>query len=409
MPRKKKTIEKPFTPVELLIANRTVAVGIVKKKPTKRSPNPYWRMEIKTKQSERIFINLGRYERGEVLDIMLKAYQEYIAKQPYLPPTDPSAYTITELLDEWYAKYVLARSPDSGVRKEYQLSPSTIDCYQRSIEQLKKAGGGIDLSTWTIGYFEDMRLVLQRQYSPRTVHLYIGILKRVLQWAERRNKPIQKIHIDNKRPPRSQHVRNERTPTEDEARTIFEEAPDSPFKIIFLLCWKTGARVSEIVDLEWERIEEDEDCVLLHLIGKTGKRVVPIEYLTYQMVLDFFQEKELSGRLFKGHYRSSSSARLGEVCEQQGIETFTMHGLRRLRSDTLFRANIEPAVYESLMGHSVRTAIEAYRRPNLTDLKKASIGDRAEPKQHSEIEELLAIAQEKKIDLKRLLSVFLLT
>ena len=85
-----------------------------------------------------------------------------------------------------------------------------------------------------------------------------------------------------------------------------------------------------------------------------------------------------------------------------------MHGLRRLRSDTLFRSNIEPAVYEALMGHSVKIALEAYRRPNLEDLKKASGTLNTQQKEAFELEKLLQLAKTQGIDIKQLLASLLL-
>ena len=46
-----------------------------------------------------------------------------------------------------------------------------------------------------------------------------------------------------------------------------------------------------------------------------------------------------------------------------------MYGLRRSRVDTLQRQGIEPAVYEQIMGHSMRMAQEIYRTTNDADLQ----------------------------------------
>ena len=48
---------------------------------------------------------------------------------------------------------------------------------------------------------------------------------------------------------------------------------------------------------------------------------------------------------------------------------FTVYGLRRLRVDTLQRQGIETAVYERIMGHSIRMAQEIYRTTNDADLQ----------------------------------------
>ena len=74
-------------------------------------------------------------------------------------------------------------------------------------------------------------------------------------------------------------------------------------------------------------------------------------------------------RLFASHYRSNSSTQLKASCQKRGIPPFTMYGLRRLRVDTLQRQGIEPAVYEQIMGHSMRMAQEIYRITNDADLQ----------------------------------------
>ena len=79
-------------------------------------------------------------------------------------------------------------------------------------------------------------------------------------------------------------------------------------------------------------------------------------------------EKE-SDRLFASHYRSNSSTQMKASCRKRGIPPFTMYGLRRLRVDTLQRQGIEPAVYEQIMGHSIRMAQEIYRTTNDADLQ----------------------------------------
>ena len=156
--RKNKDNQLLFAPVELKLGSRILAVASVKKKPSKRCPDPYWNMRIRTQdKSERIIINLGRYPRTQVLDIMFEAYQEYKGgNQPISKPAySKSAYRLEILLDEWYEKYVSARSPKSGIRTEFQLSRFTIRGYHTCINQLKRYGGDIDLSVWTIGDFAD--------------------------------------------------------------------------------------------------------------------------------------------------------------------------------------------------------------------------------------------------------------
>ena len=80
------------------------------------------------------------------------------------------------------------------------------------------------------------------------------------------------------------------------------------------------------------------------------------------------------GRLFTPSFRTNCSPQLRKSCEIRGIEPFTVYGLRRLRVDTLQRQGIETAVYERIMGHSIRMAQEIYRTTNDADLQGTLVG-----------------------------------
>ena len=283
-----------FTPVELKLANQILAVATVKKKPSTRTPLPYWKMEIKTNnKGERIFISLGRYSREQLPDVMLKTYQEHYAigsqASPQKQTVSKASYPLTLLLDEWFRKYVLIRSPNSGVRKEFQFSIHTVKGYNTCIKQLKRHGGKLNLSSYGIGDIEDLRHSLQMKYAPRTVHLTLNVFKQVLEWGIKRDKPIKLVTFNNKRPPRSQHVSNDKTPTQKEVTAIYNDLRFTPLKIIFLLAWKTGCRIGEIVDLTWERIEREPDGALLNVVGKTGERIIPIDKETTDTLYTFFK------------------------------------------------------------------------------------------------------------------------
>ena len=83
----------------------------------------------------------------------------------------------------------------------------------------------------------------------------------------------------------------------------------------------------------------------------------------------FTKDAEQNMPLFPDHYRGNSCTQLKSSCTKRGITPFTMHGLRRLRVDTLQRQGIESALYEQIMGHSMRVAQEIYRTTNAADLQ----------------------------------------
>ena len=83
-----------------------------------------------------------------------------------------------------------------------------------------------------------------------------------------------------------------------------------------------------------------------------------------------FQVRVMSWIILRSHpLRINVSIQLHAACRRYAIPEFAFHGLRRLRVDTLQRQGIEPAVYEQIMGQSVRMAKDIYRTPNANDLQ----------------------------------------
>ena len=326
-------------------------------------------MEFRSPKTEgRHIVNLGRYPREEILDVMLVEYQKLGSHKPIVD----DGYYLSELVQEWFDKYVLPRSPSSNIRPEFQLSKYTVKNYRTSVRILKRHGYRIDLSTWNIGIYEDLLLQLRGEYAPRTVHLIISLFKQAFHWGIKREKQIKVFDLENKRPTREQHVGNHRTPSTEEVSRMYNNLRKTKFKVLFFLLWKTGCRVGEILELKYSNIKRHNNFFMIEVSGKTGHRTVPLSFSDSSELSSLLgDDVSDDGRIFPIHYRTTVYCTLERACNRLNIEQFTPHALRRLRSDTLFRSNIEPAVYEAIMGHSTKVAIQSYRRVNLDDLANA--------------------------------------
>ena len=86
-------------------------------------------------------------------------------------------------------------------------------------------------------------------------------------------------------------------------------------------------------------------------------------------IREFTKDAEQNTKIFPDHYRGNSCTQLKASYTKRGITPFTMHGLRRLRVDTLQRQRIEPAIYEQIMRHSMRVAQKIYRTTNTANLQ----------------------------------------
>jgi integrase len=353
--------------VKLGTSKKTYATAYAFRPPTNRYPNWTWRMRIHSEKKLQ-FSSIGRLKRRDVLKKMDLAYQESKPKD-YVEHVEKS--TFAEIIEMWYLDSVVPRLPTADIRDEFKLSKYTVQNYRNAKKHIENYTKGLLIEDLTDRTAQDIVESLQRKYAPRTVQLHVMTLRQILNWSWKKQKIPMQITVDNKRPKGSKgYVNNRHTPNDTDVGKLLSSMRMCSLKKMVYIGWKTGARTGEVCDLRWKDIYEDDSGYWIRLTGKTGTRRCPISKEVYDDIRGFWKDGERENdRLFASHYRSNSSTQLKASCEKRGITPFTMYGLRRLRVDTLQRQGIEPAVYEQIMGHSIRVAQEIYRTTNDADLQ----------------------------------------
>ena len=149
--------------------------------------------------------------------------------------------------------------------------------------------------------------------------------------------------------------------------------------------YATGARVSEIVDLDISNVSEIANTTTLKLSGKGGKeRVVPIgiyarnsldQYLTLSRPV--LVRKKMSSSLFlnsRGDSLSRQSAWeiIASLAERANIQTrVTPHAIRHSFATHLLDGGADIRVVQELLGHSSVTTTHIYTLVTIDKLRES--------------------------------------
>ena len=149
--------------------------------------------------------------------------------------------------------------------------------------------------------------------------------------------------------------------------------------------YATGARVSEIVDLDISNVSEIANTTTLKLSGKGGKeRVVPIgiyarnsldQYLTLSRPV--LVRKKMSSSLFlnsRGDSLSRQSAWeiIASLAERANIQTrVTPHAIRHSFATHLLDGGADIRVVQELLGHSSVTTTQIYTLVTIDKLRES--------------------------------------
>jgi len=139
-----------------------------------------------------------------------------------------------------------------------------------------------------------------------------------------------------------------------------------------LLLAATGARKKEIATARWEGFNPAEGT--LELSGKTGTRTVALPEATIDMLLEV-RPTPAVGRIISEVKVSTVGSWLGQklrrACEEAGVRPFAVHGIRRMVTDKLYSSGSDPSAAAAQLGHSVKVALQHYRRAKLKDQRRA--------------------------------------
>jgi integrase len=280
---------------------------------------------------------------------------------------DTPPETVKELLQDWL----------EHIDERDDLRPKSRTVYRNRARRLSKVIGSVALASFDA---EVVQLYLKRtkgQYADRTRYSDVGSLQAAWKWARHQTwgtgyRPI----LPARRPRDIGNVRNRYTPTEEEVGKLLAalqtryDAGRTRWRFVAVtLLYATGARLSEVLTLSWDRVDLDAGVVELH--GKMGARRVPVPN-----VLDLLRRerarKPRALRVLSDVAVQSGKSIIGlemqKECARVGVPPFTPTALRRMMSDRLIDAGVNIKVYVAFMGHSPATALRHYARARGSDI-----------------------------------------
>jgi len=319
----------------------------------------------------REFRELGRLSSDDVVQTLVDAYRK----------VDPSAIkedgshikTVGDLLRAWFY-WQEQRGPESSARPENQIAERTLIAYRTCARQILDLGEEIPLRNLSKQDLLSLRDRMAEVYAPRTVNANIKALRQAVLWGQERGVQVPTLNWRTLRLRVNGYTNRHRTPTHEEVAKVYGSMRRCGLKLSLFIAWKTGARIGEVSDLTWADIWEDADGAWVTLTGKTGSRRFPLTTGEVREIRSYQSEGARDeDRLFSRHNYKNASGQLVESCKLRGVEPFTMHGLRRLMTDTCLRRGVDIGCYAVLLGHSPAEALKAYRQPTVDDLRGALV------------------------------------
>lgn len=154
----------------------------------------------------------------------------------------------------------------------------------------------------------------------------------------------------------------------DERERLLEACKSSKNSDLYLavrLALATGARRSEIWNLEWSQIDFDRETIILHETKNNDRRKLHISGEVYEMLLEKSKIRRLdTNRLFPGKLDPTKPFDFTQpwrtALKQAKIEDFKWHDLRHTTASYLAMNGATPGEIAGALGHRTLQMVKRY-------------------------------------------------
>jgi integrase len=224
------------------------------------------------------------------------------------------------------------------------------------------------LSPQRVAEWRDLRL---QSVSSSTVKRDMTLLAHVLkvasdEWGE----PFAKNPFRAVRRPREASPRDRRFNPGEEAALLAacDEARATYLRPIVELAIETAMRQSEIVGLDWSRVNLARRSVYLTMTKNGTSRGVPLS-LRAMNVLSQLPGDRL-GQVFSGVTAEAVKRAFIRARKRAGMEDFRFHDLRHEATSRLFEKGLTVPEVARITGHKTWTMLERYTHLQLEDVAR---------------------------------------
>lgn len=308
------------------------------------------------------------------LDVYTNGKRSYEFLKLYLLPETPQNRNanreLMELVERIRAKRLLElQHLKFGFTPEFKSRLNFLDYFKEQLKKRLKTGTNYD--TWKItlvhlekfapkgltfdqiddGWMENFRNYLQEGRSNNSAAAYFNVLKHCLHQAVR-----DRIIVDNPatriKSPKSEETEREFLTSKEVSQMIGAQCHNPELKRAFLFSCFTGLRWSDILNLKWTNIRENDKGELS--IHFTQKKTKGVEYLPINKQAEKLLQKRGGDdeKIFALQPSSNKSSHLREWASNAGIKKkITYHCSRHTYAVMLLENGVKIYTVSKLLGH----------------------------------------------------------
>lgn len=336
----------------------------------------------RSKGSWEITIDMGRDEHGKRQRKFInvkgkKAYaerqlRELLASLDKGIPIDTSRLTVAELLDQWYASYVVPK-----------LGPRTIESYEVIIRlHLKPNLGHHELTKLEPIHIQNMESsLLTKGKAAKTVQNVHRVLNEALghaiKWGLLWKNPMSVVDAPK---PRKYEAN---VPSSPNVLNILKRAKETPYHVAFHFIAYTGCRRGECLGVRWQDVDLEQGVVSIvqnvqrvkgmGLVieppkSQKGRRAIAIDEATVALLknhritrlehrLQVGEKWEDHDLVFAGPIGrpldpSVLTHRFKKLAKKADVPSIRLHDLRHFHASVLLRQGVHPKVVQERLGHA---------------------------------------------------------
>ncbi len=274
---------------------------------------------------------------------------------------------------------------------ERDVSPRTLESYQRSLRQFRE-WMGVRFLSWSVCVAEDFRewlfAALKEELAPATIRLRFAALRALYVYMMEREgllvNPLDDVDLPRKRQRLPQHL--SLTQVTDLLNLPLNLPRDKkspawlPFRDVAILelFYSCGLRLSELVSLDADALGSGDAC--LRVLGKGRKlRLLPVGEYAREAIEAYASLADLdaTGPLFMSRLRKRLTGRavqlmLVKYMRQSGLPfTLSPHQLRHSFATHMLDAGADLRSVQELLGHASLSTTQIYTHVTRSRLKEA--------------------------------------
>jgi len=185
-----------------------------------------------------------------------------------------------------------------------------------------------------------------------TVWTELGHLRSALKWAVKAGWIDRAPYVWRPEKPES----DKRILNPGQVRKLIDAADAPHIRLAMILLFGTGARVSAILELEWDRVDFDANCINLRVETeerRKGRAVVPMS-AGVRAALSASQEAAVSDYVieYAGGPIKSMKTGWSAAVRRSGLGRVTIHEARHTAAVTMLQAGVPLVKVSQMLGHS---------------------------------------------------------